>query len=527
MRRRGEIMAEEGQPNPHARRGPRAAFILAAALGGVLGGRAVVPLIPPIPLAWLAYVGRFAGGSHSTAQNYGYGPPSTVGSIPVESYLASVRPKTVGVQFIGASAPELRRQHLSMTMTTPTAKVFRVPVTVTANGFAGYRLPAHLKPGRYTFEIGSPALGYTPSWTVTLDPTLSLPAPGHQGEVARALLNQLRAALGLKPAAWSRALALAAAYHARYVAHYGYNRPSFHLEAKGPLYFGTHPWDRDLRAGFRDSSTGEVGIASSNPIPGPLFVGALIDTVYHRLGLLDGNLSAVGMASAAGARDGATMMDLGYVYRPDLPLAIVYPAPGAGGVATSWYDNEQPDPVPHGQGGLYGYPVTIDFPTVDSLGTVAMAILHDGRTVAAYDDRPGAGGLAPNQAALVPQRPLRPYTTYDVVLVAERVLFNDGQTHSVTERWSFTTGGGDESVYSGVYGRSLYVVVDTPGAFPIGEASSVQVTWSRGGRRLSTRVLVGASGVGTAAVPPLTAGLWTIRAVTATGNRGVSLYRAP
>lgn len=520
-------MADEGDLRSRARHRLRVGLILAAAGLGVLGGRALVSVTPPLPLSWIAYVGRFVGGPHSTAKNDGYGPPADAGSIPVESYVASVRPQTVGVQFIGASALELRRQHLTMTMRAAGAKGVPVPVLVTRNGFAGYRVPARLKPGRYTFEIGSPTLGYTPSWTVTLDPTLRLRPPGRQGEEARAVLNQVRAALGLKPAGWSRALALAAGYHARYVAYYGYNRPSFHLEERGPLYFGVHPWDRDLRAGYRDASTGEVGIFASHPIPGPLFVGALFDTVYHRLGLLDGNLSAVGMASAAGIAGGATMMDLGYVYRPDLPLAIAYPPPGAAGVATSWYDNEQPDPVPNGQGGLYGYPVTIDFPTVNRLGAVAMALLHDGRIVPAYVDRPGVGDMAWNQAGLVPTRPLQPTTTYDVVMVARRALFNDGHTRSMTERWSFTTGAGDESVYTGVYDRTLYVVVDTPGAFPPGEAARVHVTWRRGPRRRSMWVRVGASGVGAVPAPRLAPGLWIIESVTVTGNRGVSLYEAP
>jgi uncharacterized protein YkwD len=515
-------MPEEGDIRRRVRtRRRRLILVVVIALAGVIGGRGGQPALPP--LSWLAYVGHFVGGPHSTAANHGYGPPDQIASIPVESYTASVKPADVGVQFVAASGPELRRQHLTMTMRHGTAKSERVPLTITPDGFAGWRLPKNLTPGRYTFQMGSATLGYTPSWTVTLDPTLGLPAPGRQGEEARAVLNQIRAALHLDPVGWSPQLTLAALYHARYVAHYGYDRPSFHVEAKGPLYFGTNPWDRDLRAGWMDASTGEVGIAAASPVPGPLFVAALIDTVYHRLGLLDANLNAVGMASAAGTQTGATMMDLSYVYRTDLPLALVYPPDRAVGIATSWYDNEDPDPVPNGQGGVYGYPITLDMPTVQSLGSMAMALVQDGHVVPTYFDAPGAGDMDPNQAALVPKHPLLPDTTYEVVAVSQNVLFNDGVTRSVAERWSFTTGGA-ESVYAGVYDGTLYVAVDTPGAFPPGEATTVQVTFSNGPHAVPLTVRVGASGVAAVPLPTLSAGRWTIRAVTSTGNQGTSVY---
>lgn len=517
-------MSDDDQDRRRRTRRRRIGLVLVFALGGAFGGRALIPALPP--LAWLAYVGHFVAGPASTQKNHGYGPPDQIASIPVESYTASVRPSAIGVQFIAASAPELRRQHLTMTIRAGKGKPHPVPITVTPDGFAGWRLPKALSPGQYTFQIGSQALGVTPSWTVTLNPTLKLPPPGTEGEEARAVLNQVRAGLGLDPTLFSPELELAARYHARYVAHYGYNHPSFHVESRGPLYFGTNPWDRDLRAGWMDASTGEVGIAASNPVPGPLFIAALLDTVYHRLGLLDPNLNAVGMASAAGAEAGATMMDLSYVYRTDLPLAMAYPPPGAVGVATAWYDNEAPDPVPHGQGGLFGYPITLDFPTVDTLGHVAIALVQDGHVVPAYVDPPGAGDMEPNQVALVPKAPLQPATTYEVVAVSQNALFNDGTTRAVTERWTFSTGH-DTSVYTGVYRRALLVAVDTPGALPPGLATVVHVTFLNGKAAVPLTVHVGASGVAAVPLPALTPGRWTILAVTGGGNEGKSVYIAP
>src|SRR5579875_2430683 len=94
----------------------RVLAVLLLAVAGAPGGRVVMPSLPP--LAWLAYVGHFTAGPRSTLRNHGHGPPDQIASIPAESYAASVRPAWVGVQFIGASAPELRRQHLTMTVKT-------------------------------------------------------------------------------------------------------------------------------------------------------------------------------------------------------------------------------------------------------------------------------------------------------------------------------------------------------------------------------------------------------------------------
>lgn len=496
---------------------------LLAVVGG-LGGSAAPAAIPP--LSWVAYLGHYQAGPDSTVANHGYAPPEDVESIPVQSYTASVQPKAIGVQFLDASARELKRQHLVMTMKTAQGRTQRVPVEVSRTGFVGYRPPHPLAPGRYTFRVGSLQLGYTPSWTVTIDPTLTLPAPSADGLEALALLNQVRAGLGLNPAVWSANLALAAGRHAQYVAHWGYNHPSFHVEKKGPLYFGTYPWDRDLRAGWMDASTGEVGIASSRPVAGPEFVAALLDTVYHRLGLLSANLTAVGMQRAQGAMDDAAMMDTAYGYRQDLPLAIAFPPAGAVGVPTDWYDNEDPDPVPNGQGGLYGYPITLDCPTVSSLGAVAMELVQGGVVVPTYMDRPGQGDMQPNQVALVPKSPLKADATYEVAVVSQNVRFNDGSLGVLDERWTFTTGG-SQSVYAAVFGRRVMAAVDTPGGVSPAHSTTVTVIFRRGARSVRVAVRVGPSGVGWAALPALGRGVWTLLAVTPSGNQSRSVAVLP
>lgn len=493
---------------------------------GVVGGVSQPVALPPVAL--MTYTGSFNGGPRSTASNHGYASPSNIVAIPVKSYTAAVTPKAVGVQFLDASATELENQGLEMTATTPTGQQYQEPLTFTRSGFVGYEPTHPLTPGRWTFQLGSSYLGYTPTWTVTVAPTLKLSPPTPNGLQALATLNAIRLTLGLSPVAWSEHLQLASLQHARYLGHYGYNRPSFHIEKPGPLYFAKAPWDRDLKAGWPDASTGEVGVAAPEPVSGPMFIAALTDTVYHRLGLLSPNVLAAGMARWQGSQVAASIMDMSFGYRPNLPLAEVYPVPGARGVATSWQDNEVPDPVPHGEGGIYGYPITADFPTVRSLGAVAATLVGPtGAVVPTYFDAPGQSDTQPDQLGLVPKVPLRPHTTYTVTIVSDSVRYNDGTLGNLAERWHFTTGGGSESPYLVPNGAHLIVVVDVPGQFSAGHPVPVSIVLTHGRARIPLKATVGASGVLTLSMPKLTSGQWSGVVTTNTGNQGQVVFRVP
>jgi hypothetical protein len=448
---------------PASRRWVAGGVLLA---GGLVAGWAA-PVVSTVPLfSVLHYHGGFQGGPPSTARNHGYLPWALVGtapSIPVESYTAVVAPHAVGVQFVAAAPGALRRSGLRLTMGLPDGRRRVWRPRVTAAGLALGVFPRGLSPGTWQFVLGDPVLGYTPPWTVTVPSgaqgDLSDPA-GAAAVAALSLLNGVRHTLGLDAATWGGPLARASLWHARYLARYGPDHPSFHVEEPGPGYYGRMPWDRDLRAGWPDGSTGEVGITAPTPLAGPVAVGALLDTVYHRLELLSANLTTLGFAEASGTAGAAAIMDLAFGYRPDLPLAVAYPPPGARGVPVAWLDTETPDPVPHGAGGVFGYPVTLDFPTVNRLGPTTLVLLQGTRVVPAFVVGPGRGDLAPNQVALVPRRALRPHTRYTVVSLAPRARFNDGSSLAVVERWQFWTGGGDQSVYAAYHGRALLITVD-------------------------------------------------------------------
>lgn len=514
----------QGAPPPRtAPRWPRWALLLAVSAAAVVGGATGQPSGPPLALA--TYAGHFVAGPASTALNHGYGGLSDLATVPTPSYRTTVAPKALGMQFLNVSPATLRSAQFVMYAHPPRGAWRMVPVTFGADGFVGYRPRQPLGRGTWQFRLESQRLGVFPPWTVTVAAERTLPPPTPAGRAALAFLNAARAAEGSSPVAWSRRLAAAARAHAVYVGHLGYHDPSFHVERPGPYFTGRFPWNRDLAAGWPDTSTGEVGIGGSSAVPGPLFIGELLDTVYHRLGLLSPNAYAVGYGADVGPKGAAEIMDIAYGYRPTLPRAVAYPQPGARGVATSWTDFESPSPVPDGQGQVFGYPITLDCPTVARLGQVSADVTRlSGAVVPVVLDRPGTGGLAPNQLAMVPKEPLAPDATYVVTVDAQFVEYNDGHVGSLVERWSFHTGGGAQSVYAVARGRRLQIAADEAGVGPP-VAETVQVALTQGVRRLqlSARLVHGLASV---TLPRGLHGSWAVVVTTPHGNRGETRWQA-
>jgi hypothetical protein len=325
-----------------------------------------------------------------------------------------------------------------------------------------------LAPGTYHITFFTPLFQRSQSsWTLDVVKPKTSIVPIHETAGDREsldTLNAYRALLQESPVVWSSALADAAAAHAQYVKTNGYSAPSFHMEASGrPGFSGSTPWARDLRFGWQSVLDGEVGIESTGALPPVAVVQDLIDTVFHRLSLLSGNLIASGEGISIG-NTGAVVIDLGYGYNPKLPLGIAYPRPGQSGIPISWVDLESPDPVPAGFGHRYGYPITLDFPTAESVKSLKFGLFLGRDAVPVYQDRPGTNSLSDNQMGMVPKRPLFPNTVY-TVSAQGRVLFNNGAMKPINLHWSFQTGGGSESLAAApVSSRKIVVSVVRAGA---------------------------------------------------------------
>lgn len=328
------------------------------------------------------------------------------------------------------------------------------------------------------------APGFSPTglahrWTITYQPGVPAPAP-KRNTIMVSALNVYRENLGEAAVTWSAALARAALAHAEYLARNGYNRPSFHEESRGHAGFtGVMPWDRDLAMGWANAYTGEVGIEWSRVFAAPVVIADLVNTVYHRLALLTPELCCEGGGETQG-NTGAELMDLGYSYPRDLPLAVVYPYPGQIGVPTGWVDIESPNPVPNGFGREMGYPITLEFPTVERLAHTQVALYANYAPVAGILDRPGSNGMATNQVGFVPRQPLFPGTRYTVE-VSTQARFNSGFQTSIHRSWQFATGDSAASVTAAkTDAQQLLVVVDLAGwGKPIGGIRVVVRRWGQ------------------------------------------------
>ncbi len=404
------------------------------------------------PAAWGEQLAQFSSprlnprwfGPFSTAENHGYETPDTISPVIPESYYAFQEPPWYAVQFIGDDPQQLAHDGLEILVRTPHGRLPNRRLVYLPSDLVGYP-----RPGSEPFvhvQFRASRFNRPPTtWTVaTASHGWSGPLAAYERELL-AVLNAYRRLLGEDGVRCDRHLALAAQAHAAYLAQNGYQMPSFHDERPGRAGFsGKFPWDRDLAFGWPSPLTGEVGIEWTQPMRPPLVMASLIDTVYHRLDLISDNLYAAGGGRSSGS-SGAVVLDLGYGYLGRLPPAVVYPYPGQPGVPMAWTDLESPDPMPGGFGSQYGYPVTVDVPTAARLSQVSLTLSNRRACVPVTVIRPGAGALNANQAAMVPDVVLDPYTVYTVNFSAQ-AIYQDGHSGRLHLRWKFATGSADLSV---------------------------------------------------------------------------------
>lgn len=424
---------------------------------GVLTAVAALGLIA-VPLLFTPVasdMGQF--GPFDTALQHGYESANVISPILPASYGAGVGPRILGVQFLGDSPHNLHDDHFAIQVQGGTRQL----PNFFWHGLVGRQLPHRLAPGTYhvIFHVSGFDLKM-PTWTITVRAGQPY-ALANESSTAIMLdsLNTIRKTLGLKPAIQSSSLNQASQAHAQYLSTNGFSAPSFHVESpQRPGFTGMNPWNRDLYFGWPTPETGEVGVEWSIPTQTPTVMQDLIDTIFHRLCLLSGNLESVGAGESTGP-NGSMVMDLGYGYRADLPRAIVYPFPGQPGVPTNWTDIESPDPVNGGYDRRFGYPITVDFPTVDKLSRVRVQLRAHGRTWAVVVDEPGVGDLGSNQVGLVPRHALWPNARYRVT-VSAHALFTSGTTRDVHLVWEFATGASDQSLAATTESRHHLVLAD-------------------------------------------------------------------
>lgn len=284
--------------------------------------------------------------------------------------------------------------------------------------------------------------------------------PADSPEMAfRNAFNAFRGAQGLGLLAQSTQLDTAAKNHLNYVTTYSnlnggdvdmasieptYNRPRFHIEDSGKAGFtGVQELDRANFAGYGGTYVGELGAYGS----GKGSVAALqnlIDTVYHRAGLLFQNVRDMGIAVAADRAQTMVIL-VGQKSTPQRNASDYvgfYPADTQTGVPL-FTAIESPNPFPDLPYSEYatktGYPIHIMGEQFTTITVNSFTVTEDGQS-APMDSRlltqanDPHNTLAKNVAFLVAKQSFKPNTKYNVAFNGVIGGYN------VTRAWSFTTG---------------------------------------------------------------------------------------
>jgi uncharacterized protein YkwD len=284
-------------------------------------------------------------------------------------------------------------------------------------------------------------------------------AAGEPAASCLAQLNAVRHLVGSPRVTASRPLAIAAARHAAYRARTdaaGLRDLSAHHETRGrPGFSGRLPWDRTAAAGLpagawlaqgEDAITG-VGVRS---LAG---VRAWTDAPYHRLPLLDPNMTRAGCGAASHAARGrswsAEVLDMAWPRQRQVARLVPYPAADQTRVPRVFdRRSESPSPFPRATSPTVGYVVTLQASGWQALEVSRMTLAARGARVSAYlatgSASPGSGATAdrslPGNAVMLAARaPLAARTRYTVQLSGHVRAGPAAAWRPFRRTWSFTT----------------------------------------------------------------------------------------
>lgn len=267
--------------------------------------------------------------------------------------------------------------------------------------------------------------------TGSLHPGPSLQAPGartapaslgDQRLAALSRLDAVRTACGVAPMTGDDAAHAAAQAHADfYVQHaaaYKAAGLSPHGEdaSFGAGFVANSFADRMKKAGFSGSPASEVMAFTGS---GVAAVDGWMETLYHRLPLIDPRIVAVGVGVAKAGGAVTEVMDFGSGAPVVDPPCVVWPWPGQDDVATSWSGNEGPQPQPPPEGYPSGPVITAHLPkasVVDVhqlLDAAGNEIAHVWRDA---DNDSNLQGFDAQAVALYAHRPLQADSSYTVRL---------------------------------------------------------------------------------------------------------------
>lgn len=226
-------------------------------------------------------------------------------------------------------------------------------------------------------EAGSVDWGGASTGSLHPGPSLAAPAArtapaalGEQRLAALTRLDQVRASCGTPAIAGDDAAHAAAQAHAEFYVQ--------HAAAYKAAGLSPHGEDASFGAGFVADSFGErmkkAGFTGSPASEVMAFTGSGVaavdgwmETLYHRLPLIDPGMVLVGVGVAKVGKDATEVMDFGAGHATSAPSCVVWPWPGQADVPTSWSGNEGPQPQPPPQGYPSGPVITAHLPAGSSV----------------------------------------------------------------------------------------------------------------------------------------------------------------
>jgi uncharacterized protein YkwD len=298
----------------------------------------------------------------------------------------------------------------------------------------------------------------TPGDTQTTVPALTYAANSQEFQFVTAL-NTFRSQVGLGLLAQNTKLDAASANHLGYLLVNDINnggtvnlntfdpitgRSMLHIE-NGALakFTGVQEADRAKFASYDGSYTGEE-VTFGGGQGGAVALGTLVQTVYHRAGLMLQNVREIG-AAVGSDRSQTVVMELGLKTNQSVASDYVgvYPTNGQTGIALHAYV-EAPNPFPDLSTANDDFPTKTSFPvsvsvvagntisvTSFTITEAGQATPLDARLMTRAND-PNAY-LTSNMAFLIAKAPFKSATTYNVKFSGT----NNGA--NLTKEWSFTT----------------------------------------------------------------------------------------
>jgi len=346
-----------------------------------------------------------------------------------------------------------------MRKTTPALLVSAAFMTlVSACGGGGGGGGTASPPTAPSTPTGPTAPIVTPGDSQTTVPALTYSTGSQEFQFVTAL-NTFRSQVGLGLLAQNAKLDTASANHLGYLLTNDINnggtvnlntfdpvtgRSMLHIENGAlPKFTGVQEADRAKFASYDGSYTGEE-VTFGGGQGGAVALGTLVQTVYHRAGLMLQNVREIG-AAVGTDRSQTVVMELGLKTNQSVASDYVgvYPTNGQTGIALHAYV-EAPNPFPELSTSTDDFPSKTSFPVSisvvagNTLAVTSFTVTEagqstpmDARLMTRAND-PNAY-LTSNMAFLIAKAPFKTNTVYNVKFSGT----NNGA--NLTKEWSFTT----------------------------------------------------------------------------------------